>query len=91
MRTGFSIEPTDSAQRIVLICQSDSSWITDSLQVEASQELSDGSVRIQIRADQTDWLVPILVNGGDGVRIEEPADLRDRVIEVLRATLANYS
>ncbi|MFP5224270.1 MAG: helix-turn-helix transcriptional regulator [Actinomycetota bacterium] len=90
MRTGFNIEPSQAAQRIVLACRPESAWIADSLHVAACEAKEDGSLRIELNADETDWLVPILVNAGPGVQILEPETLRDRVVAVLRATLSNY-
>lgn len=84
-----SVAPTGPAATVVLA--PDIAWWADQDTVTARITLPDGSVAVRIPVASEQWLVRSALSFGGRLRIVEPADLAQRVVEGATAALAQYS
>lgn len=54
------------------------------------EEMAGGMVRLTLYVDHWNWLIPLVMSYGNSVYVEEPAELREAVVNALERTLLHY-
>ncbi len=66
-------------------------WVVESVPVEATRELADGTFEVDLRVVQPAWLRHLLLQAADEVRDVRPAGVAREVADAARAALAAYA
>ena len=77
----------DDQQEAQLVLEPDARWIAEYYPVEDLEELPGGRARVRIRYSDTSWMTRLVLAQAGEVFVEEPAELRDDVLELARAAL----
>ncbi|MDX6297586.1 MAG: proteasome accessory factor [Nocardioidaceae bacterium] len=65
-------------------------WVADYYPTEATVELADGRLRVEIRYADARWLQRLVMRLGGAARVVEPSELAESVRELAARTLAYY-
>ncbi len=79
--------PADDQERAQLVLEPDARWIAEYYPVEDLEELPGGRARVWIRYSDTSWMIRLILAQAGEVSVEEPAELRDGVLQRARAAL----
>ena len=79
--------PAEDQQEAQLVLEPDARWIAEYYPVEDLEELPGGRARVRIRYSDTSWMIRLLLAQAGEVSVEEPADLREGVLQRARAAL----
>ncbi|MFS0704592.1 WYL domain-containing protein, partial [Cellulomonas sp. 179-A 9B4 NHS] len=66
-------------------------WVVESVPVEATRELADGTFEVDLRVVQPAWLRHLLLQAADEVRDVRPARVAREVADAARAALTAYA
>ncbi len=84
----FQPSPDDTLATIRLSPQA--RWVAEYYPIESSTELDGGTLRVTLRAGDTEWLTRLMLRIGGAAVIEEPADLAGLVQRAAAQGLHNY-
>jgi proteasome accessory factor C len=84
----FHPSPEDTLATLLL--EPEARWVAEYYPVESEEEAGEGRLRVRLRVATPAWLVRLMLRLGPAGRVEEPAELADRVAETARDALANY-
>jgi proteasome accessory factor C len=84
----FQPSPEDTLATLLL--EPEARWVAEYFPVEAEEEAGEGRLRVRLRVATPAWLVRLMLRLGAAGRVEEPAELADRVAAAARDALANY-
>lgn len=84
----FQPSPEDTPATLLL--EPEARWVAEYYPVESEEEAGEGRLRVRVRVATPAWLVRLMLRLGAAGRVEEPAELADRVGEAARTALANY-
>jgi proteasome accessory factor C len=79
--------PADDQAEAVLVLEPDARWIAEYYPVEDLEELPGGRARVRIRYSDTSWMIRLILAQAGEVSVEEPAELRDGVLDRAQAAL----
>lgn len=77
----------DDQQEALLVLAPDARWIAEYYPVEDLAELPGGRARVRIRYSDTSWMTRLVLAQAGEVFVEEPAELREGVLDRARAAL----
>lgn len=84
----FQPSPQDTLATLLL--EPEARWVAEYYPVESEEEAGDGRLRVRLRVATPAWLVRLMLRLGAAGRVEEPAELADRVTAAARDALTNY-
>ena len=84
----FQPSPQDTLATLLL--EPEARWVAEYYPVESEEEAGDGRLRVRLRVATPAWLVRLMLRLGAAGRVEEPAELADRVAAAARDALTNY-
>ncbi|WP_309134434.1 WYL domain-containing protein [Cellulomonas sp.] len=83
--------PDPSAELVTVRLAGRARWVVESVPVEATRELADGSFEVDLRVVQPAWLRHLLLQAADEVRAVRPPHVAREVADAARAALAAYA
>ena len=84
----FRASPDDTLATLRL--QPRARWVAEYYPVESVEELTDGGLRVTLRAGDPGWLTRLMLRIGGAAEIEEPVELSDVVRRAAQDALGNY-
>lgn len=79
--------PAEDQAEAVLVLEPDARWVAEYYPVEDLEELPGGRARVRIRYSDMSWMIRLILAQAGEVSVEEPAELRDGVLERAEAAL----
>lgn len=84
----FQPSPEDTLATLLL--EPEARWVAEYYPVESEEEAGEGRLRVRLRVATPAWLVRLMLRLGPAGRVEEPAELAERVAATACDALANY-
>lgn len=85
----YAPEPDDL--EVVLVLDPGARWVLDTVDADEVEELEDGAARARMRTDAPRWLARLVLMGGGGARVVEPAWLGAEVRETAERARSLYA
>lgn len=82
--------PEDDHLRVVLELGPAARWVLDAVTADVVEEQDDGGVRVWLRTDAPGWLARLVLMAAGEARVDEPAELAERVRAMAAEALAAY-
>jgi proteasome accessory factor C len=79
--------PAADQQEAQLVLEPDARWVAEYYPVEDLEELPGGRARVRIRYSDTSWMIRLVLAQAGEVFVEEPAELREGVLDRAKAAL----
>jgi proteasome accessory factor C len=83
-------QPSPEDELVTLELTRAGRWVTDYYPFEASEELANGGVRLQLWVRDRRWVRRLMLRLGSTGRVTDPPDLADEVVADAREALAAY-
>jgi proteasome accessory factor C len=64
-------------------------WLAAALLVDELEELDDDTTRVRLRTDAPRWVARLVLMAGGGAKVVAPETVRDEVLAMARAALAD--
>lgn len=65
-------------------------WLKMEGKPDTVKELDNGILTVKYYVDKWNWLIPTILNYGDCVLVQKPAELRDTIIKMVKTMLCQY-
>jgi proteasome accessory factor C len=81
--------PGSDDLEVVLDLSPSARWLAAALLVDELEELDDDTTRVRLRTDAPRWVARLVLMAGGGAKVVAPETVRDEVLAMARAALAD--
>lgn len=83
--------PSERDLLVTVVLAPGARWVAEYYPVEAAHEVGDGSLRVQLRVGDPEWLTRLVLRLGGDARVEEPTEISTTVRRAATEALRNYN